>query len=349
MNLTGQKLIGGLSAAGAVMALLFAGNRCLALAAQEPPPQVAEVETMAEKPTQATEQTQPERTETEPEETAPPQTQPPRDLRGEALSAAAETMAAEHIFVYDTASGEMLCCTSDPGDKMYPASITKLFSAWVALKYLEPDAVVTAGDELGLVQSGSSTAYIRKGCRLTVEMLIEAMLLPSGNDGAYVLAAAAGRAAAGDETLDGQTAVAVFVDAMNREAQRLGFRNSFFVNPDGYHHSDHVSCPEDVVRIGALALAEPVIAKYTSMQQDSVVFESGQWITWYNTNSLLNPESKYYVPACRGLKTGYTGEAGYCLLAAFAREEGYILIGIFGGESKYDRYADAQTLLELCT
>ena len=97
---------------------------------------------------------------------------------------------AEHIFLYDTQNQQMIFCNTDQTDTLYPASITKLFSAWVALQILSEDAVVTAGWELGFLQPGSSTAFIALDSRLTVEMLIEGMLLPSGNDAALVLAAA---------------------------------------------------------------------------------------------------------------------------------------------------------------
>lgn len=343
--MTGQKLIGGFSAASAVMALLFTGNWVVGQAAPAVLPEVSVTEAAPESATQTPAEVP---AVTEPEQTAPPETTAPIDPRPDALAEEAEDMVAGSIFVYDTAVGEMLYCSTDSGERLYPASITKLFSAWVALKYLSPEQLVTAGDELALVQSGSSTAYIRKGCRLTVEMLIEGMLLPSGNDAAYVLAAAAGRAVAEDETLAGETAVAVFVNTMNREASQLGLGGSNFINPDGYHHQDHFSCPEDMVRMAELALSEPVIARYASLQQDSVVFDSGEWITWYNTNSLINPESKYYVPSAAGLKTGYTSDAGYCLLAAFDCGEGQIIIGVFDAETKYSRYADAIALLEIC-
>ena len=206
-----------------------------------------------------------------------------------------------------------------------------------------------AGDELSLVKPGSSIAYISRGHSLTVEMLIEAMLLPSGNDAAFVLAAAAGREIAGDPNLSGTAAVEVFNQEMNREALRLGLMGTHFSNPDGYHAEDHYSCPRDVALIAALALKDPVISRYIGLQQDSVVFASGQHITWYNTNRLLNPDSPYYSPEAIGMKTGSTREAGNCLLAAFQRDGRKIVIGIFGSENKTDRYTDAMALLDAVT
>lgn len=253
-----------------------------------------------------------------------------------------------HIFVYDAAASEMVYCSTELTDRLYPASITKVYAAWVALMYLEPDTVVTAGAELALAPSDSSRAYINKGSRLTVAMLVEAMLLPSGSDASYVLAAAAGRAIANDETLDGESAVELFVSEMNREAQRLGLQNSHFVNPDGYQNEDHYMCPGDVAVVAALALENEVIARYASLQQDSVQFESGEHITWYNNNQLITPTSPYYSEAAIGMKTGYTGEAGHCLLAAFREGEKTIIVGIFGSAERYPRYRTAIDLFQAC-
>ena len=278
-----------------------------------------------------------------PETTLLPEPELP-DPRAEACREVGEKISAGHIFVYNTASRELLYCSTDPQDALYPASITKLFTAYVALEILEPDGVITAGKELGLLQPGSSTAFIAYGSRLTAEMLIEAMLLPSGNDGAYVLAAAAGRVLLDKEKASAKDAVNAFMEEVNRRGKELGLTNSHFVTPDGYHDDAHYSCPADLAIIGELALKNDIISQYAALQQDSVVFKSGETITWYNTNRLLNPESAWYCPEAVGLKTGYTKEAGYCLLAAFRAEEGHILVGIFDGENKLSRYSDAAAL-----
>ncbi len=257
----------------------------------------------------------------------------------------AETMDGSHIFVYDCNAQKMLYCSTDPRDSLYPASITKLFSAWVALQYLPPEQEVQAGRELGLLKPGSSTAYIAYGSVLTVEMLVEGMLLPSGNDAAYVLAAAAGRAITGDENTSAARAVEVFVEDMNRQAEKLGLTGTHFENPDGYHAEGHYSCPADLAVMGRLAQEQEIIARYARCRSDSVRFVSGERCTWRNTNRLLNPESEYYCPAAIGLKTGYTGQAGYCLLAAFDTERGTVLVGIFGSENKTSRYENAVTLM----
>jgi len=297
----------------------------------------------------------------QPQPTAPPETQPmlqllpalvPEEPSEPAPSVSwqgAEEMDGSHIFVYDCSAEKMLYCSTDRRESLYPASITKLFSAWVALQYLHPEEELQAGRELGLLQPGSSTAYIAYGSVLTVQMLVEGMLLPSGNDAAYVLAAGAGRVISGEEGLSAARAVECFVEEMNRQAELLDLRGTHFENPDGYHSEGHYSCPEDLAVMGTLALENTVISRYARCRSDSVRFASGESCTWRNTNRLLNRESDYYCPAAIGLKTGYTRQAGYCLLSAFDTEMGTLLVGIFGAEEKLSRYENAVKLMEMAT
>lgn len=315
-------------AATVALGLLFTGN------------------TLAGKGQAASPPTVPTQPPTSPPETAPPTTLPTEPAVNPAFGEIAAEADGKHIFVWDAAGEQMLFCKGEETEAMYPASITKLYAALVALMHLDPEETVTAGDELRLMQPGSSRAYISRGCELTVEMLVEAMLIPSGNDAAYVLSAAAGRAIAGDEKLDGAAAVAVFIEEMNRAAEDLGLQNSHFVNPDGYHDENHYMCPVDAARVGALVLENPVIAKYAAVSSDAVTFQSGEHIAWYNTNHLINRESPYYSPAALGLKTGYTDAAGQCLLAAFREGEKTYIVGIFGAENSYRRYGTATALFE---
>ena len=293
----------------------------------------------------------PPQTEAPPKETetAPPEvTEPERDILAENCALAAGEMDGTHIFVWDPENYRMLFSQANMEAKLYPASITKLYTAYLALMYLEPDQVITAGAELKLVHPGSSTAYIARGHRLRVDMLIEAMLLPSGNDAAYVLAAAAGRIIAGDKTLDAEKAVAAFVAEMNQEAFRLGLSDTNFVNPDGWHDPNHYTSAQDAAVFSSLAMGDPVIRKYAGMCADAVTFESGEVITWYNTNRLVNPSSQDYCPNAIGAKTGFTSEAGYCLVAVFREGQQELVVGIFGSQDPYSRYNDAVTLWQIC-
>lgn len=261
---------------------------------------------------------------------------------------AAEGMQARQILVYDATEDEILYAKTVEGSKLYPASTTKLFSIYVALQHLEADTVVTAGDELDMLDEGSSIAYITQGHQLTVEMLAEGMLLPSGNDAALVLAAAAGKAVAGDDSLSGAEAVQVFVEEMNRVAGELGFEKSQFTNPHGFHMGAHYTCVSDMARIARLALENPVISKYMKVFEADVVYASGHSNHWINTNRLLDPESEFYYPGTLGMKTGRTSQAGYCLMSAFKLKGHTIVIGVFGYDNADARFRDVISLLNAC-
>ena len=258
----------------------------------------------------------------------------------------AENMQARQLFVYHTGTGQMLYSKSVDTGKLYPASITKLFSACVALQYLDPETVVTAGDELDLVHEGSSLAYISKGSSLRVKRLVAGMMLPSGNDAAIVLATAAGRVIAQDDTLAPADAMNAFVDEMNRKAEELGFEKTHFANPDGWHIGSHYTCLNDLARIATLALQNDTIRQYMRMEKDETSLFSGQYVIWENTNLLVNREAGYYRSDAIGMKTGYTRPAGYCLMSAFTFEDGDIIIGLFGYAKKYERFTDAIDLIK---
>lgn len=327
-----------------VMALILTGG--VGAAATEPDPtEPAAAETV--------EAALPE--ETIPEETVPEETEPAAytvDTESEmyrVLSALEPELKSDQILVFDATNDKMLYTMSNEGDKLYPASITKLFSAYVALQYLDSEEVLTAGDELALVQPGSSVAYIGRGHQLYARTVVEAMMLPSGNDAAMVLAAAAGRRIAGDESISAEEAVQVFVAEMNRMAEELGFEKSHFANPDGYHVGCHYTCLNDMARIAKLALEDKTISRYIRRYKDEVTFVSGQFIEWENTNLLLNPEEGFYRSDAIGMKTGYTRQAEYCLMSAFKCTDGRtIVVGVFGCADEYDRLRDILKLINAC-
>lgn len=257
-------------------------------------------------------------------------------------------LTAQQAFVYDCSTGSFVYINGGETDKVYLASITKLFTAYVALQYLDAGDQVTVGSELDLVAYGSSVAELQKGDVLTVSQLVEAMLLPSGNDAAYTLATAAGRVMAGDDSLSASRAVSTFVAQMNTEARNQGMANTHFVNPDGIHSSDHYSSMADLAILGKLVLDIPAIVESAQIDRDMVTPVSGYSYAWKNTNALIDPASEYYCPVCIGLKTGQTPSAGSCLLSAFDLDGRYIIIGVFGCSDTNARFEDTLQLLQMC-
>ena len=307
--------------------------------------------TVPEETVQSTEPPVEESTEapTEPEPTAPKYEVDTSSAMYKVCANAASDMAYDQLLVYDATNDKLIFEDSREGSKLYPASVTKLYSSWVALQILEPDEIVTVGEELKLVHAGSSVASLRAGQRPYVRNLVEGMMLPSGNDAAIVLAVAAGRKLAGDETLDAEEAMYTFVDEMNRKGEELGFERSHFANPDGWHSGSHNTCLRDMILIAKLALSNETISRYIRRAKDEVTFASGQTLTWENTNKLLNEEEPYHRTDAIGMKTGYTRQAEQCLMGAYRCSDGRTLvIGVFGYADGNKRYSEINKLAKVC-
>lgn len=254
------------------------------------------------------------------------------------------SMASSHVFVYDTAQGQLLFTAGDPDARIAPASLTKLFSAYVALQHLKPDAVITAGEEVNWIDPESSVAFIYRGQKVTAEQCVKGMLMQSGNDAAYILAVAAGRAIQGDPALSAKAALSVFVGKMNETALQLGLENTRFANPDGIDAPGHYTSLHDLAAISVLALENPLIRQCAAAVKETVTYVSGETVNWKNTNELLHPESEFYCEAACGLKTGSTTGAGKCLISAFRQEQGYLIIGTLGSPEEEGRYRDTLNL-----
>lgn len=286
---------------------------------------------------------EPEQTDETDEATQEPETSEPEQTW--MTVAADRTILAKQYFVYSCEEGRFLTAAEETTTKIYPASVTKLFTAYVALQYLDADKSVTAGDVLDRVVAGSSVAEIKKGDSLTVESLIGGMLLPSGNDAAYILAEEAGRAMYGEKASQVSTKDAInrFVKEMNAQAKLLGMKGTNFANPDGIHSDDHYTTYADLAIMGMLALEDPIIMKYAAVSKAEHVMQSGTK-KWKNTNALIDPESEYYCPYATGLKTGQTPKAGSCLLSSFEYRGHTYIIGVFGCPEVDDRFPDTLQL-----
>lgn len=243
-------------------------------------------------------------------------------------------------------SSAILYCVED-GKVLYndsvdyqtaPASITKLLTASVALKYLSPDDVVTVGTELDLVNFGSSLCYIDYGNKLTVKDLLTGMLLNSGNDAAYTTAVCTARAAYPNEQLSDREAVSKFVDMMNSLAGEIGMSSSHFMNPDGWDEDGHYVTVSDLAKLSEYSLKNDVIREIVGTFKKDVVIASGESLSWKNTNSLLDPGSIYYCDNAIGLKTGTTDNAGYCLSAACTKNGKTYITVVTGCQNDNDRF-----------
>jgi D-alanyl-D-alanine carboxypeptidase (penicillin-binding protein 5/6) len=244
-------------------------------------------------------------------------------------------VAAQGAALEDAATGTLLW-SRDLNTKRPIASIAKVMTALVVLRTgrLSQALTVPAAAVAYAARYGASRAGLHAGDRLTVRQLLEAMLLPSGGDAAYVLADAFGPGLTG------------FVVKMNAAAARLGLGRTHFANFDGLplptEYSTY-STPADVLVIGRAAMAYPVFRAIVSQRSYHLAAGPGHHAyAWPNTDLLL---SEY--PGTIGIKTGWTAAAGYCLLFEGRRGSG-ILIGVVLDSSttlRTDSFSDAERLL----
>ena len=262
-----------------------------------------------------------------------------------ATMAANAQLSSPRILVYDLTHSATLY-SQNPEERCYPASLTKLLTAIVATEACQPDEVFTVGSELSLVQPGSSKAFIESGYKLTRDMIIDAMLMPSGNDAAYSIAAKVGRKLSGDPDISDLEAVFAFAERMNEKAIEIGAVNSHFSNPDGYFSPDHYTTTSDMLKIAKEALKYDNLRETFKKRKVTYKITSGQTMTFNNSNRLLNPSNPYYFEGATGMKTGYTTESGHCVIASAKRNGVEIIAVIMGGTTSNGRWADAVALLE---
>ena len=252
---------------------------------------------------------------------------------------------AAQAFVYNANEGKYLYLLGS--DKiLYPASTTKLLTALYALELLSPEQLITPGDELELKNEESAIAFIKSHHTLSVEMLIEGMMLPSGGDAAYALAAAGGYALGGSD-IPAAEAVELFVSGMNEYAASLGMCGSKFTSPDGFYDPENYSTIEDMTLLALAASKNEIIMKYAAMPKADVTYASGHTNTWRNTNRMLHEGDEFYSPYVNGLKTG-TLEGNSCLICTFTIDSVRYIAGVFSERSEELRYVDMKEIIKFC-
>lgn len=216
-----------------------------------------------------------------------------------AVTEAVEVSAAAAVLM-DADSGRLLY--EKNGEKrMLIASTTKLMTALVALEQggLQQEITVTGGH-----MAEGSSMYLRPGEKLTLETLLYGLLLSSGNDAALAMTECMGGAVP-------------FVARMNEKAAELGMENTHFANPNGLDDEAHYSTAEDMAKLAAAAMDDPVLRRVASTRTARI---GGRTLT--NHNKLLSR-----VEGCVGLKTGYTKAAGRTLVSC-AERDGVRLVAV---------------------
>ncbi|MDO4289308.1 MAG: D-alanyl-D-alanine carboxypeptidase [Eubacterium sp.] len=212
-----------------------------------------------------------------------------------ALAAMPEISSQEGMIVKEINSGDVLA-EQNASEKYYPASTTKLMTALVMMDYAGSDLSekVTVGTEIETIGYESSVAHLEQGEIYSYEQLLYALLLPSGNDAANVIATAVGRKIAGNEGLTYSEAIRLFVDQMNQKAADMGLENTHFVNAHGLHDDDHYTTPADLLKIAEAAFGNETIAKVEGTKIYEMTTNTGEKQKWKNTDLLLYANATEY-------------------------------------------------------
>ena len=236
------------------------------------------------------------------------------------------TIAAGSWILVDLTSRQTLAALN-PDEKREPASLTKLMTAYVAFQALR-NKQITLAQQVKVSERAwraeGSRMFIEPNRPVTVDELLHGMIIQSGNDASVALA----------ELISGSEEA--FAQAMTREAQRLGMKNSNFVNATGLSHPQHYSTATDLSLI-ATAIIRDFPDYYPLYAQKEYAYNN---ITQPNRNRLLWTDQ--YVD---GMKTGFTEAAGYCLVASAKRGPRRLLSVVMGAASDNARAAESQKLL----
>ena len=246
-----------------------------------------------------------------------------------AAAAAVELpITSRAALLMEKTTGQILY-TQNEHEQLEPASVTKVMTLLLTMEAIDSgtihydDVVTVSAAAAGM---GGSQVFLAEGEQITVEELLKAVCVASGNDAAVALA----EKVAGVHEL--------FVERMNQRAAELGMEDTRFVNCTGLTAEGHVTSAHDIALMSReLILHHPDIRRFTTIWMDTI---RGGAFQLANTNKLIR-----FYDGATGLKTGYTASAGYCISATAERDGMELIAVIMKAPDKDTRTNDAKALL----
>lgn len=225
--------------------------------------------------------------------------------------------------VIDQESGRVLYDKN--GDNILPmASTTKIITAIVAIENNDLGDVVVVSKTAAAI--GGSTVGLKAGEKITMEELLYGLMLRSGNDSAIAIA----------EHIGGS--VEKFIKLMNDKAMELGAYNTSFVTPHGLDREEHYTTARDLAKITAYSMKNETFAKIVATKSISSGITGNFTRNYENINKFL-----YRIDNSDGVKTGFTGKAGKCLVASVKHPYGRYICVVLNSSN---RWKDAEKLVE---
>ncbi len=251
-----------------------------------------------------------------------------------------------NCILMEASSGRILYA-KDAQEVVFPASTTKIMTAILALENCElTDIATVSHNAIFSVPASYSHASLKEGEELTIEQLLNVLLIPSANDAANVLA----------EHISGS--VDDFAVLMNEKAKEIGCLNTHFVNPNGVHNDEHTTTAYDLALMGRYAMQNSTFRSIIKKTRYSLPATNKYNKTdriFNTTNDLLRENNStakhnYYYEYATGIKTGYTTDAGSCIVASAKKDNMEVIAVVLGGGTTKDglseRNLDCITLFD---
>ena len=237
----------------------------------------------------------------------------------------------------DMDTGQVLY-EKDADEQNYPASTTKIMTAYLCLKYGDPkDEVTVTSHAFSDLSAAASTGGLKVGETMTVHRLLQALLVVSASEAANVVG----------DYISGTHEE--FVDLMNEEAEALGCTGTHFANCHGLPNSDHYTTARDLAIIAQAAMEyeefRDIVGSATVTMEATNMTAAR---TVVSTNGIL-PGSRYpeyNYPYAIGIKTGHTSVAGYCLVSAADKEGTRLLCVVMGTSGRLTSFAETIKLFD---
>jgi D-alanyl-D-alanine carboxypeptidase len=237
----------------------------------------------------------------------------------------APNITATAAVAIDASTGEIIY-SKNLDAKVYPASTTKLLTALILTQLKKPNDILTYTASAKAQPSASLNIDKRPlipGEKITAATTLNSMLIYSANDMAEMIAGNL----IGNTTLNVSDTNKQFSILMNNEVSKLGLKNTHFATPNGLHDPNHYTTAYDMSIIGKNAFANTEILNAVETKNYVFKTEDGVQIPIQNRNKLIFNNSPLYDSTCLGGKTGFTSQAGDCLVAIFNRD-GRKIIGV---------------------
>ena len=226
---------------------------------------------------------------------------------------------------YDRKSGNVIW-GKDENKRTAMASTTKIMTAIVLIENADLNQTVTVSTKAAA--TGGSRLGLKKDDKINMQDLLYGLMLKSGNDAAVVIA----------ETVGGS--IEGFAELMNNKAREIGLKNTNFVTPHGLDNPEHYTTAYELAKLADYALKNEIFAKVVNTKSYTVTI-NGYPKTISNTNELLG-----YLNGVNGVKTGFTNNAGRCLVTSVNRDGFEIITVILQADTKKIRTADSIKLIE---